>query len=245
MTCCATKMEEADGTSSPVAVLVSIQEVSTCSYLVQVCSRLLCPALGEENVFGTTNMGASGGGQPSSSGAAKSSMAPNAGGVLGIIEELEACFPLKHEAWWSYRLCFLTGISQLHVDLAAKGEGGGLGAITDEFSLGEWDKSKVTGQGEELIRPSEEATGEGAIVLEFTGGTECDLTGVLRSSTVHLKCANVQAVTKIVEDRTCHYRIIATSPLLCSHPALVPKVTSTRTVECVPEKKGWLGSSWM
>lgn len=38
----------------------------------------------------------------------------------------------------------------------------------DEFSLGTWDKSKVTGQGDDLIRPSEEANGEGAIVLEVT-----------------------------------------------------------------------------
>ena len=78
-----------------VAPYSAPQEVSTCSYLVQVCSRLLCPALGEENAFGATNARAIGGGQPSSSGAAKSSMVPHAGGVLGILEELEACFPPK------------------------------------------------------------------------------------------------------------------------------------------------------
>lgn len=243
ITCCTTKMEEADGTSSPMAVLVSLQEVSTCSYLVQVCSRLLCPAL-EQEAFGASNTArAIGGGQPSASGAAKSSMVPNAGGVLGILEELEACFPMKHEAWWTYRLCFSTGISQFHADLTQKDETGALGVVTDDFSLGKWDKSQVKGQGDDLIQPSEDAAG-GAIVLEFTGGTECDLTGVLRSTTVHLKCASVQTIREVLEDSTCHYRIVATSPLLCSHPALVPKATSTRSVECVPEKKRRGMASW-
>lgn len=72
------------------------QEVSTCSYFVQVCSRLLCPALGEEDAVSATKAArAIEGGQPPASGVAKSSMVPNAGGVLGILEELDACFPLK------------------------------------------------------------------------------------------------------------------------------------------------------
>lgn len=51
--------------------------------------------------------------------------------------------------------------------------------------------------------------------IQFTGGTECDLTGVLRSTTVHLKCGSVQEVREVTEDRTCHYRVLAISPLLC------------------------------
>lgn len=54
-----------------------------------------------------------------------------------------------------------------------------------------------------------------ARVVQFTGGTECDLTGVLRSTTVHLKCGGAQEVRDVLEDRTCHYRILAFSPLLC------------------------------
>lgn len=50
---------------------------------------------------------------------------------------------------------------------------------------------------------------------QFAGGTECDLTGVLRSSTVFLKCGAVDAVKEVVEDATCHYRVVAESPLLC------------------------------
>eukprot|EP00904_Undaria_pinnatifida_P009392 jgi/Undpi1/5583/HiC_scaffold_2.g00859.m1 len=215
ITCCATKLEEADGTYSPMAVLVSIQEVSVCSYLVQVCSRLLCPTLGEDHAPSANSARAISGGQPSSSGAAKSSVVPNAGGVLGILEELDTCFPVRHETWWSYRLCFSTGISQYHAELSSKLDKKGSGIVTVSVAFRKWDKSTVTGQGDDLIHQSEEGTGESVIVLEFTGGSECDLTGVLRSTTVHLKCANMQGIREVVEDRTCHYRIVASSPLLC------------------------------
>lgn len=40
-------------------------------------------------------------------------------------------------------------------------------SFQDEFSLGEWDRSAVTGEGENLIRHDQGADGEaGAIVLE-------------------------------------------------------------------------------
>lgn len=57
--------------------------------------------------------------------------------------------------------------------------------------------------------------GHGPIGLQFTRGTTCDLTGVLRSSTVFLKCGKSKRVVEVVEDRTCHYRVVALSPLLC------------------------------
>lgn len=57
-------------------------------------------------------------------------------------------------------------------------------------------------------------------ITQFTGGTECDLTGVLRSTTVHLKCGSLQQVREVIEDRTCHYRILAISPLLCRYRGL-------------------------
>lgn len=52
-------------------------------------------------------------------------------------------------------------------------------------------------------------------VLQFTGGSECDLTGGQRSTTVFLKCGAVEEVTEAREDYTCHYRLAAVSPLLC------------------------------
>ncbi|CAM9328576.1 unnamed protein product [Ectocarpus sp. 4 AP-2014] len=229
ISCCTANNVSAGGDSAdPLAILVSLQEVSTCSYLVQVCSRLLCPAatdgltlgLGQEAVV--------------SSGVV---VEGKVGGVLGLLQELEACFPPKKEAWWAYKLCIsTTGFSQYHEDLFRKADGSLTSKVTTEFSLGMWDKSKVTGEGEELIRPRQQEEGEGGtIILEFTGGTECDLTGVLRSTTVHLKCGSVQEVREVTEDHTCHYRVLAISPLLCSHPALRPKKAVVRTVDCVAE----------
>ncbi|CAN0281800.1 unnamed protein product, partial [Hapterophycus canaliculatus] len=146
--------------------------------------------------------------------------------------------PNRKEPWWSYKLCFSKGISQYHEDLFWKADGSLVSKVTDEFSLGKWDKSSVTGGGEDLIRPPDkgaEAQG-GTIVLEFTGGTECDLTGVLRSTTVHLKCGGVQEVRDVLEDRTCHYRVLALSPLLCSHSDLMLKKEAVRTVDCVAQR---------
>ena len=229
ITCCPADRVPVDfQDTSPVAVLVSIQEISTCSYLAKVCSRLLCPAAADELAVGQGEGGAV------SSGVG--ALATEVGGVLGILQELEACFPPKKDTWWSYKLCLLEGMSQYHEDLFQKTDGTLVSKVTDEYSLGEWDRSTVTDEGEDLIRREQGTDGEaGAIVLEFTGGTECDLTGVLRSATVHLKCGIREEVKEVIEDRTCHYRVLAFSPFLCSHPALVPKKAAVRTVECVSE----------
>ncbi|CAN0097078.1 unnamed protein product [Scytosiphon promiscuus] len=245
ITCCAaSQVADESYTTRPLAILVSIQarlrdsswecgrrEVSTCSYLVQVCSQLLCPDDENEVAHGK------GVDAKPSSDVAVAGMGHTIGGVRGILQELEGCFPPKKESWWSYKLCFSKGISQYHEDMFWKADGSLVSKVTDEFSLGKWDKSTVTGEGEDLIRlPDKGAEGQGGtIVLEFSGGTECDLTGVLRSTTVHLKCGRAQEVREILEDRTCHYRILALSPLLCSHSALMPQKEAVRTVDCVAQ----------
>lgn len=72
------------------------QEVSVCSYLVQVCSRLLCPALAEgvqEEVVPHQRVPDLGKKSPDAVGVA--SPRATAGGVLDVLKELEACFPVK------------------------------------------------------------------------------------------------------------------------------------------------------
>ncbi|CAM9104501.1 unnamed protein product [Ectocarpus fasciculatus] len=233
ITCCTSNDVSAGGDSAdPLAILVSLQEVSICSYLVQVCSRLLCPAASDGLTLGLGQEAAV------SSGVVVAHMWGKVGGVLGLLQELEACFPPKKETWWAYKLCFSwKGMSQYHEDVFRKADGSLYSKVTTEYSLGKWDKSTITGEGEELIRPRQQEGEGGTIILEFTRGTECDLTGVLRSTTVHLKCGSVQEVREVTEDRTCHYRVLAVSPLLCSHPALMPKKAVVRTVDCVAEGK--------
>lgn len=64
-----------------------------CSYLVQVCSRLLCPALADEDSQSAGHRRTVGIGASSAREVATASGGSKAGGVLGILEELEACFP--------------------------------------------------------------------------------------------------------------------------------------------------------
>lgn len=60
-----------------------------CSYLVQVCSRLLCPAA-------TDNVAYSGGKEGDPKGVASTTaVGHRIDGVLGILQGLEACFRPK------------------------------------------------------------------------------------------------------------------------------------------------------
>ncbi|CAN0276904.1 unnamed protein product [Pylaiella littoralis] len=240
ITCCSTDREAVNG-QHPLATFVSIQEVSVCSYVARVCSQLLCPALSDNVTYGREGKGGVSKGE-----AVMTAVGQRADGVLGILQRLEACFPVKKDVWWSYKLCLSKGISQFHDNVSMAAEKARVTKITsslgytigaDEFSLGKWDISTVKGDGKHLIRSREQGADEegGTIVLEFTGGTECDLTGMRRSSTVHLKCGPEQMVRNVVEDRTCHYRVLAYSPHLCSHAALMPPKAAIRTVECVAE----------
>lgn len=62
-----------------------------CSYLAQVCSRLLCPAATDDvEVVHRRGKEAT-----TSSGVAVASVGHRLGGVFGILQQLEACFPPK------------------------------------------------------------------------------------------------------------------------------------------------------
>ncbi len=76
--------------------------------------------------------------------------------------------------------------------------------------------------------------------MEYTGGTECDLTGRQRSSTVVFVCgdAGTDQFVSVKEDRSCHYRVVIATPRLCRHPAFRKQLPSTRTVRCLPVGEG-------
>lgn len=67
----------------------TLQEVATCSYLAQVCSQLLCPDSENEVARG------SGEEAKAPNGVAVTGMGHTIGGVRGILQELEGCFPPK------------------------------------------------------------------------------------------------------------------------------------------------------
>lgn len=71
----------------------------------------------------------------------------------------------------------------------------------------------------------------------YFDGTECDLTGVRRSTEVRYTCGNAQVASTIVdvkEPSSCTYLITVTTPLLCKHPVFKPKRETVLTIPCFP-----------
>jgi protein OS-9 len=75
--------------------------------------------------------------------------------------------------------------------------------------------------------------------MEYTGGTECDLTGRQRSTTVQFVCGDqgIDQFISVKEDRSCHYRVVIATPRLCRHPAFAKQLPSARPVRCTPVGK--------
>ncbi|CAM9628190.1 unnamed protein product, partial [Sphacelaria rigidula] len=99
------------------------QEVSLCSYLVQVCSRLLCPSLAEETTAAAMDGVSARDALAAAEGASTVSKAVTAGGALGVLDALEACFPARQELWWAYQLCLTGGIRQFRAEKGVKEDG--------------------------------------------------------------------------------------------------------------------------
>jgi hypothetical protein len=58
--------------------------------------------------------------------------------------------------------------------------------------------------------------------LDFKNGTACDIESLNRSTTVQIHCGARELIMDILEDRTCHYTIKVSTPLLCLHAAFAP-----------------------
>ncbi|CAN0255268.1 unnamed protein product [Discosporangium mesarthrocarpum] len=154
--------------------------------------------------------------------------------VMGLLAAMPPCLPALKENWWSYQLCHGEGIRQYKAGVKVDKYGETSPVIEAEYSLGRFDPTKLPEDEGELLRRAWDRE-EISIVLEYTGGTECPLAGVHRAATVELTCGPRDSFVKITEDRTCHYIIQATSPILCRHPALATPPPPTRVVECLPE----------
>ena len=72
--------------------------------------------------------------------------------------------------------------------------------------------------------------------LEYAHGTKCDLSGQQRATSVQLLCGGADAIVSVVEDHTCHYRLVVTTPHLCKHPMFVHSAPSATTVTCRPRQ---------
>ena len=148
-----------------------------------------------------------------------------------VLQSLSKQCLVRQEGWWTYELCFRTGIRQFHLHAETVQQAVGDGStstsahmvVQNEFSLGlapadSYTDTSTSGGGlEALVRPGShppgsEARGSGgasggqesrmglpsnvlqrayrprALVLEFEGGTPCDIEDIARGSTIELTC---------------------------------------------------------
>ena len=72
--------------------------------------------------------------------------------------------------------------------------------------------------------------------LEYTNGTQCDLTGELRATTVQFVCGEAaDQFVSIKEDRSCHYKVVISTPRLCRHPAFSKQLPISKRIRCERE----------
>ena len=92
----------------PVAILMKVEEGMLCNYKATACSSLLCTH-NDDDDNNSNNDGSSG-----------KDMKSKAGGRFSLINVMNAinntCLH-KLEEWWTYELCFGSGIRQVHYEL--------------------------------------------------------------------------------------------------------------------------------
>mmetsp|Transcript_37799 Transcript_37799/g.65313 ORF Transcript_37799/g.65313 Transcript_37799/m.65313 type:complete len:812 (-) Transcript_37799:9-2444(-) len=243
-----------DGTAShnlklPAATIASITEPDLCAYEVTVCSPLMCKRPSE--VLSTAS---------ASQVALKDAPSAQLASVMKFINS--TCLS-KQEDWWTYELCFNSGLRQVHYDIqqvVVEKKVTQKQLLLSQFQLGLAPvelysdenalKKSVSGsdraarslsekqiiQGAGMVTPAFRMRGRepNYLRLEFVDGTPCDLDNVNRSAVVDLYCGNKNRFVGIWEDSTCHYHVQAELSVLCSFSDFVPLKENTTTVEFAP-----------
>jgi len=211
-----------DVTPAPMAVaqLTDIKEVSVCNYSMIVCSPLLCDS---DTLYSLVTL----------TGAAANSQA------LRLLEPLAAYCLKRHEGYWSYEFCYKGAIRQYHTVAVRDSTGQVMSKIEREYVIGRYEAVPENFKEEEhVVRGEEEEGEEGGeetyFEREYGGGTECDLTGEKRATTVQFVCGEgpLDVFVSIKEDRSCHYKAVVSTPRLCRHPSFRKERPATHVVRC-------------
>jgi hypothetical protein len=139
--------------------------------------------------------------------------------ILDVMEVLISKCHVRLEEWWTYELCFNTGIRQFHMQAMSVADNAGKPAatqmkVTGEFSLGTAPfsvlrslsalEAAVVGTGPErpgetngkLTRPAglpssvlQRKYKPKTLVLSYEGGTPCDIENIQRASVVEVTCS--------------------------------------------------------
>lgn len=158
-----------------------------------------------------------------------------AGKIMTLLKE--QCL-IYSKGWWTYELCFNQFLRQFH-----KNKDGSL----DEFHLGYYSSEQSKQSTGAMISHSSKY-GRKVITQEYTEGTECDLTGKKRHTTVTLLCMSTIGFVEIVgieESVSCGYSVTISLPALCSLAGFSgsshsQKALTLGKIICIPEQASYL-----
>jgi len=132
--------------------------------------------------------------------------------------------------WFTFEICYQKHIQQYHIQHErTKGMPNVITQkVTQRFSLGDWD-----GQSLAMVKGSTPDKSYAKAV--YVDGTECDLTGKPRMSTVHYKCNKDIKDTRVElfqEVETCVYLFVIATNSLCLHAEFKPAPLNTKEIIC-------------
>eukprot|EP00946_MAST-07B_sp_MAST-7B-sp1_P002392 g2392.t1 len=227
------------GGSVPNAVSIqSIQEPTTCSYLLTLCTPHACRA-GERKL---SQKGSAGGSSGSNHISSSSS-------IVSLLKRMKgSCFRLL-DGWWTYEFCYGSHLRQMHIQIKDDDKTGNqVQEVQSMYELGKWSGVAISADEEQehvVHLPSlhtDPAAGARKVVAfkeEYDGGGMCELTGKPRSTTVYFVCRGGSGLTSrilsVKEDSSCHYLIELHSAHLCVHPLFSEKADVSTTIKCTEE----------
>jgi hypothetical protein len=226
------------------ASIQSIQEPTTCSYLITVCTRHACRK-GDKISGGRAD---SGGGDGGSTGNPSQSSS-----ITSLLKPLKgSCFRLM-DGWWTYEFCSGAYLRQMHIQVKEENKKGAqVQEVQSMYELGKWSGKAILAaeEHEHIVHlPSLHADhvvggSVGTAVAfseEYGGGGMCELTGKPRSTTVHFVCRGgsglASRILSVKEDSSCHYHLEFHSAHLCMHPLFSEKRATATTIQCVEEEE--------
>lgn len=170
---------------------------------------------------------------------------PSAMNLLMPLFKKQTC-NLRLESYWTYELCHGSHLKQYREEREGKS------SRLHEYTLGVTSLEEMVELENRLdhelkINPKAEIPTtkiEGKtmpyFMVNYTGGTTCDLTGKPRVSHILFVCYEEgrHDIYSIKETYTCEYEIIILSPYLCQHPSYKPRDLPQNDLHCVPVSGG-------
>ncbi|KAJ8600584.1 hypothetical protein CTAYLR_008173 [Chrysophaeum taylorii] len=148
--------------------------------------------------------------------------------AAGLLGALQGVCLQRHEGWWSFEFCYRKTTRQFHVEIDEK-DGRKTPRVVAEFSLGTFRDQRREATDDQLIVKGDDDRPR--VELEYGNGTDCDLRGAKRATTIKLFCGDANVFSSVVEDRTCHYVFTIFTPALCKHAAFSVK-PNARSLRC-------------